>query len=103
VQWIPWDKLVLPKGLGGMGFKDLRLMNQALLGRQAWRLVAFPDSLCARVLKAKYYPNSRLLDRAPAGDASQTWRAIEYGLELLKQGVIHRIGNGKSTQIWRDS
>ena len=103
VQWIPWEKLVLPKGLGGMGFKDLRLMNQALLARQAWRLVAFPDSLCARVSKAKYYPNSKLLDRAPAGDASQTWRAIEYGLELLKQGVIHRIGNGRSTQIWRDN
>jgi len=49
--------LVLPKGFGGMGFKDLRLMNQALLARQAWRLVAFHDSLCARALKAKYYPD----------------------------------------------
>jgi hypothetical protein len=65
--------------------------------------VAFPDSLYARVWKAKYYPNIRLLDWAPAGDASQTWTAIEYGMELLKQGVIHRIGNGKSTHIWRDN
>ncbi|XP_066354406.1 uncharacterized mitochondrial protein AtMg00310-like [Miscanthus floridulus] len=80
VQWIPWEKLVMPKGFGGIGFKDLRLMNQALLARHAW----------------KYYPNSKLLDRAPAGDASQTWRAIEYVLELLKQGVIHQIGDGKS-------
>ena len=44
-----------------------------------------------------------MLDRAPAGEASQTWRGIEYGLELLKQGVIHRIGDGTSTQIWRDN
>jgi hypothetical protein len=35
-----------------------------------------------------------MLDRAPAGEASQTWRAVEYGLELLKQGVISRIGMG---------
>ena len=93
----------MPKGFGGLGFKDLRPMNQALLARQAWRLVAFPDSICAKVLRAKYFPDGKLLDRAPAGVASQTWRAIEYGLELLKQGVIQRIGDGRSTQIWRDN
>jgi hypothetical protein len=38
---------------------------------------------------------------APAGEASVTWRVIEYGLELLKQGAIRRIGNGESTRIWR--
>jgi hypothetical protein len=51
VQWIPWEKLVLPKGLGGMGFKDLRLMNQSMLDRQAWRLVANPDRLIVSVRK----------------------------------------------------
>jgi hypothetical protein len=61
--------------------------------------LAFPDSLCARILKAKYYSNSKLLDRAPASESSQTWWAVEYGLELLKQGVIHRIGDGRSTHF----
>jgi hypothetical protein len=51
VQWIPWEKLMLPKGLGGMGFKDLRLMNQSMLDRQAWRLVANPDRLIVSVRK----------------------------------------------------
>lgn len=92
MQWIPWENLILPKAFGGMGFKDLLLMNQAMLARQAWRLLAFPDSLCARILKTKYYPNSKLLDCAPASDSSQT---VEHGLELLKQGVIHWIGDGR--------
>jgi hypothetical protein len=35
MQWIPWEKLIMPKGFGGMGYKDLRLMNQAMLARQA--------------------------------------------------------------------
>jgi hypothetical protein len=103
MQWIPWKVLVLPKGQGGMGFKDLILFNQALLARQAWHLLVFPDSLCARVLKAKYYPLRNLLDTSFTSAASQTWRAIEHGLELLKQGIIWRVGDGESIRIWRDN
>jgi hypothetical protein len=50
--------------------------------------------LCAQVLRAKYYPNGNLVDTVLTGNASSTWQTIEYGLELLKKGVIWRIGNG---------
>lgn len=71
-----------------MGFQDIRLFNQALLPRQAWRLIEFSDSLCARVLKAKYYPNGSLSDTTFGGTASPSWKSVERGLELLKQGVV---------------
>jgi hypothetical protein len=85
------------------GFKDLILFNQALLAKQAWRLIFYPESLCARVLKAKYFCNGNLLDTVTTRDASQTWRAIEYGLTLLKKGAIWRVGDGSSIRIWRDN
>lgn len=31
VAWLAWDKMTLKKCWGGLGFKDLRLLNQALL------------------------------------------------------------------------
>jgi hypothetical protein len=86
-----------------MGFRDLKCFNQALLARQAWRLIQYPDSLCARVLKARYYPRGELIDTAFPGDAALTWRAIEQGLDLLKQGIISRVGDGSKIQVWRDS
>jgi len=55
IQSIPWEQIILPKSSGALGFKDLRLFNNALLARQAQRLVAFPYSLCACLLKAKYF------------------------------------------------
>lgn len=100
--WLAWSELNLKKCCGGLGFKDLRLFNQAMLARQAWRLIAFPESLCARLLKAKYYPRGTLIDTAFCTNPSQTWQAISYGLELLKKGVIWRIGCGSQVRIWRD-
>jgi len=37
------------------------LFNLAMLAKQVWRLLTNPDSLCARVLRARYYPNGELL------------------------------------------
>jgi hypothetical protein len=101
-HWLAWDIMLRPKDYGGVGFRDMRLFNQALLARQAWRLVQFPDTLCAQILKAKYYPNGVLLDTVFTGNGSSTWHAIEYGLELLKKGVIWRMGNGADIRAWRD-
>jgi hypothetical protein len=52
-----WEKLLLSKCCGGIGFWDMRLFNLALLARQAWRLIQDPASLGVQILKAKYYPN----------------------------------------------
>lgn len=53
-HWKLWDDIIKPKSRGRIGFRDFRLFNQALLARQAWRLLTIPGSLCARVLRAKY-------------------------------------------------
>jgi hypothetical protein len=67
-HWIGWPKLMRTKSQGGLGFRDMRIYNQALLARQAWRLIACPGSLCARVLKARYYPNGNLIDTVFTGN-----------------------------------
>jgi hypothetical protein len=44
VHWMAWERLVMPKCYGGIGFRDLKLFNQALLARQAWCLIQYPES-----------------------------------------------------------
>jgi hypothetical protein len=61
MHWVSWDILVRPKPQSGMGFRDMRDFNQALLARQAWILNDWPNSLSAWVLCAKYYPRATWL------------------------------------------
>jgi hypothetical protein len=49
------------KNKGGMGFGDLHCFNLAMLSKQIWRLAVDPNSLCAQVLWAKYYPSGDIL------------------------------------------
>ena len=56
MHWLSWEKMCKPKCMGGMGFKDLRVFNDALLGKQVWRLSHYKNSLLSRVMSAKYYP-----------------------------------------------
>ena len=77
-----------PKSQGGLGFRDFRIFNQVLLTRQAWRLLIFPDNLCARLLKAKHYPSGRLEDTVFSGNPSQSWHGVCHVLELLKKGLV---------------
>lgn len=61
IHWLSWDKISEKKHNGGLGFKDLRCYNLALLAKQGWRLLNGGDSLLRRVLKTKYYPRSSIL------------------------------------------
>lgn len=79
MHWRSWSWLSRPKNLGGMGFRDLELFNQAMLGWQCWRLLTDPSSLCARVLKGRYFPNCDFWSASCPRSASYTWRSILHG------------------------
>ena len=61
------------------------------------------DTLSARVLKARYYPDVDILDAALGAHPSQVWCSILEGRDILALGLIKRIGSGSGTRIWEDN
>ena len=59
---VSWGKFCKPKSEGGMGFKDLKEFNLALLVKQGWRILENPNSLVYRVYKAKYFAKESFLN-----------------------------------------
>jgi hypothetical protein len=92
----------MPKKEGGLGYKNLHTFNLAMLAKQGWRMLNNPESLCARVLKAKYFPNTDILGAKPREGISYTWRSILKGIEVVRSGVIKRVGDGTSISVWSD-
>jgi hypothetical protein len=96
-----WSKMGMAKDRGGMGIRDLVNFNMALLAKQCWRLLKSPDSLTAKIIKAKYYPNSSFLE-AKLGSKPFAWRSIQSARNLFEKGLLWRIRNGQLVHIWGD-
>ncbi|XP_073363561.1 uncharacterized protein [Aegilops tauschii subsp. strangulata] len=102
MHWLSWELLTRPKKDGGMGFRDIYGFNMAMLARQAWRMLTTPEYLCARVLKARYFPRTSILEAQAHPGISYTWRSILKGVALMKEGLICRVGDGTTIKIWSD-
>ena len=83
-HWISWNKLCQDKSKGGMGFRDLQAYNNALLAKQVWRLFHNPNALWAKVLKAKYFPNSNLMAAHKGRSPSWVWSSLIAGRATIE-------------------
>ncbi|KAL9293020.1 hypothetical protein AtEden1_Chr3g0188591 [Arabidopsis thaliana] len=64
MAWISWSKLTLSKRDGGLGFRDIKSFNEALLAKISWRLLTKPSCLLAKVLMGKYCNSDGFLENS---------------------------------------
>lgn len=78
MEWVAKEKLCIPKNKRGMGFRDLRAFNLALLAKQGWRIQQNPHSLVHKVFKVKYFTGSWRLNWEKAhpthGEGEALWQ-----------------------------
>jgi hypothetical protein len=114
IAWVKWVDVCRGKDDGGLGVKNLRLMNIALLTKWRWRLLTSKDSLCSLVLKAKYGENicfsPNLANEGHLNIASIWWKDLcTLGrISIVDDGdwcrdiMIKTLGNGGGTRFWVD-
>ncbi|KAG7600109.1 Ribonuclease H domain [Arabidopsis suecica] len=102
IHWIAWEKLCMPYSDGGLGFRTLEEFNLALLAKQLWRLLRYPNSLLSRVLRGRYFRFSDPLQIGNSNRPSYGWRSIMAAKPLLISGLRRTIGSGMLTRVWED-
>uniref|UniRef100_A0A803PPP4 Reverse transcriptase domain-containing protein n=1 Tax=Cannabis sativa TaxID=3483 RepID=A0A803PPP4_CANSA len=102
IHWRAWHLLCKSKIDGGMGFRSFEQFNQALLAKQAWRLLEKLDSLRGKLLKSRYFPHNDFLHAPHGHSPSLTWQGIVWGRELLLKGLHWKIGEGRLIRVALD-
>ena len=102
MHWVAWDKICVPVEEGGLGFRDFRYFNLALLAKQVWRLLTNPHSLIARVLKGRYYRHTNPLLTGKANSPSFGWNSLMAAKQILVDGIKRTIGTRAETKVWED-
>ncbi|KAI5334404.1 hypothetical protein L3X38_024537 [Prunus dulcis] len=70
-------------------------MNRALLAKIGWRMHTHDQGFWAQIYEEKYLKYYSILGTPGVSkqECSATWRSVLYGVELLKNGMVWRVGN----------
>ncbi|GLU02749.1 hypothetical protein SLE2022_199870 [Rubroshorea leprosula] len=112
INWISWDRVCKKKEEGGLGVRDLRKFNLALMGKWWGRLAESGESMWNKIIIEKY---------GKGGGHWQDWIAEKRGIGSLwwrdvcdintmsggscgwiKEGFRVNIGEGNTVSFWWD-
>jgi len=99
IAYRSWDDICKPIDKGGLGIRDLELVNLSLIIHSAWNIATNNNPLLSAILKAKYHPSTSFWNAPTSGPRSIYWSSVLQVRHHLTSNAIYQIHNGNSS-IW---
>jgi hypothetical protein len=110
INWVKWETICLPKAEGGLGVRDIRIMNISLLAKWKWRLLQNEDALWVKVLSIKYgasvVSNQWVELVSPSRFDSLWWKdvrsvggEVDVNSNWFSSSVTRVVSNGRNTRF----
>ncbi|KAF7814780.1 ribonuclease H [Senna tora] len=93
---ISWNKICRQKEMGGLGLRNTKLVNQAILGKLSWRIITNHGCLMSKMMNKKYLSPTNPTDFKKTYKASPLWRKIQKYSHIVTDHLNWRVGNGES-------
>ncbi|XP_056688032.1 uncharacterized protein [Spinacia oleracea] len=104
MHWIRKSILHLPRGMGGLGIRNLSTLNKAFLMKQVWRMHQNPQLLISKVYAAKG-KFALSIGKANGCEGHISWgmRGLRRAENLLLQGCAWKVGDGRHIRVGKDN
>ena len=101
---VKWDTITRSKLDGGLGIRNIKEMNKALLGKWHWRFGLDDDMLWKKIIIEKYgRGNSCWVSKFPKDPHGVgLWRSISNNWHQFSEGIRFEVHNGDSVSFWLD-
>ena len=107
IPWVSRGNICRPPGEGGLGIKDIRMFNYALMEKWKWRLMSDEKGKWKDILESKYMIKSGISHVQPCYH-SWWWRDLEEicregnGVGWFQQAVTWNVRSGDLVRFWED-
>jgi hypothetical protein len=99
IQFRSWEDMCQNKNNGGLGIRNLHLVNKSLIMNVAYNIVTNKNPLLSAVIKAKYYPNSSFWTVPNSTTKLAFWSSVLQVRKELSSNVHLQLHDGNSS-IW---
>ena len=99
-----WNLVCLEKKKGGLGVRNLALMNKALLSKWNWCFTIESEALWKQVISHKYgVEEGGWCTRAVSGrHGVGLWKAIKKEWLGMYSSLAYRMGSGRRVRFWKN-
>lgn len=99
IAYRSWDNICQPRENGGLGIRDLHMVNKSLIIQAAWNIATQKNPMLSVVLKAKYHPHSSFWTANTMTSKSIFWSSILQVKKDLISNVALQL-HASNTSIW---
>ena len=94
-----WEDICKSKEQGGLGIRDMELVNKSLIIHSAWNVATNKNPFLTAILKAKYYPNHSFWTAPTNGTWSVYWSSVMQVKDQQAANSKYQLHAGNSS-IW---
>ncbi|GKE03670.1 putative reverse transcriptase domain, reverse transcriptase zinc-binding domain protein, partial [Tanacetum coccineum] len=100
---VAWDDICLPIRDGGLGIRNLKIFNIALMTTHIWNIVSNKESLWVWWIHMYKLKGRTIWDIPLKADMSWGWLKLLQLRDIVKPFFWTKLGNGNDTSLWYDT